>query len=126
MQHRKVISQSPTKYPDSPLVQETFTGTLAPDEEVTFDFSTPLDIASNGAYTLTATVDLSGDENPFNDTQSSFNAYVSTTVPTAPETFETTEFLPPIGLSRIQDNDITWAENKALRGLTATVLPQRT
>ncbi len=98
-------------------VQETFTGTLAPDEEVTFDFSTPLDIASNGAYTLTATVDLSGDENPFNDTQElSFNAYVSTTVPTAPETFETTGVPPTNWIVENPDNDITWAEKQSITG----------
>lgn len=54
----------------APAVTETFTASIDPGEQVTYEFNTPLDINDSGDYTLTVSVDLSGDENPSNDNDS--------------------------------------------------------
>lgn len=98
-------------------VIETFTGTIAAEEEVTYEFATPLVITENGSYTLVVTSDLNGDENPFNDTKElTFNAYVELTVLTDPETFEANGVPPSGWIIENPDMDITWEEKQNIVG----------
>lgn len=48
-------------------VVETFTGTIAPEEEVTYNFTQTGDFSVLGTYTVNASTSLSGDQEPAND-----------------------------------------------------------
>ncbi|MBT8263577.1 MAG: T9SS type A sorting domain-containing protein [Bacteroidia bacterium] len=48
-------------------VVETFTGTLTSEDEASFDFATTGDFNELGTYTIVASTNLSGDEQPSND-----------------------------------------------------------
>ena len=48
-------------------VVETFTGSLASEEEVVFDFSTQADLSELGTYEIVITTNLSGDQDASND-----------------------------------------------------------
>ncbi|MDC8005039.1 S8 family serine peptidase [Aureisphaera galaxeae] len=97
-------------------VMETFTGTLANGEQTTYDFTTPVNITSNGDYELTVSVDLPGDENEFNDELSmAFNAYVASTT-NFTEDFETNGVPPPGWVVSNPDEDITWEEATGITG----------
>ncbi|WP_245574846.1 S8 family serine peptidase [Aequorivita capsosiphonis] len=94
-----------------PAVTETYTGTLNAGEQVTYDFTTPLDITNSGSYTLNVSVDLSGDENPANDTDEiSFYAAIDAEGLDYVEPFDVNG-VPPPGWSIINpDNNITWQQ----------------
>ncbi|MEM7187688.1 MAG: GEVED domain-containing protein, partial [Bacteroidota bacterium] len=48
-------------------VVETFAGTLAPEEEVTYDFATQGDFTAVDTYNIVVSSDLTGDQQPSND-----------------------------------------------------------
>ncbi len=99
-------------------VIETYTGTLNPNEEVTYEFTTPLEITENGGYTLVVSSDLNGDENPFNDTKEmSFGAYVNAVVLLSPETFEDSGVPPAHWALENPDTDLTWEEKTGITGV---------
>lgn len=97
-----------------PVVTETFTGTINPGEQATYDFTSPLVISNSGSYTLTVSVDLSGDENPSNDTDAiSFFAAIEAEEMDYTESFDTNG-VPPPGWNIINpDNQDTWQERTA-------------
>lgn len=93
------------------LVEETFTGTLAPGTSIDYDFATLLDIPSSGDYTLEISVSTDGDEYLDNDSLST-DFYVQTSVTTTPftEDFETTGF-PADGWNILNPDELdTWEE----------------
>lgn len=94
-----------------PAVTETFTATLNPGEQATYNFITPLVIPNSGSYTLTVSIDLSGDENPNNDTDEiSFYAAIEGEQPDYVEAFDVNG-MPPPGWNIINpDNSITWQQ----------------
>jgi hypothetical protein len=100
-----------------PAVSETFTGTLAPGGQSVFDFATPLNISASGNYTLTVSVNLSGDENPNNDTDA-LSFYAATEA--APLDFEEpfdANGVPPPGWKIINDdNEDTWTQRNGIPG----------
>jgi hypothetical protein len=100
-----------------PAVTETFTGTLAPGGQTVFDFTTPLNITASGNYTLTVSVNLSGDENPSND-DDALNFYAATEA--EPLDFEEpfdVNGVPPPGWNILNaDNDDTWQERTNITG----------
>lgn len=100
-----------------PVVSETYTGTLAPGEQTIFDFSTPLDITAAGNYTLTVSVNLSGDENPNNNTDIlTFYAATDAEQLDYAEPFDVNG-VPPAGWNIINpDNDDTWQEKSNVTG----------
>lgn len=57
-----------------PMITEVYEGTIAVGEEVSFSFSTPVDIAASGGYEFYATTNLSGDSVPENNDETSFIA----------------------------------------------------
>jgi len=99
------------------VISETYTGTLAPGEQTIFDFSTPLDITAAGNYTLTVSVNLSGDENPNNNTDIlTFYAATDAEQLDYAEPFDVNG-LPPAGWNIINpDNDDTWQERSNVTG----------
>jgi subtilisin-like proprotein convertase family protein len=51
-----------------PVINETFTGTIAPSTTASFSFATTADMSVEGqSYTIVASTDLAGDEDPAND-----------------------------------------------------------
>ncbi|GAB5400691.1 MAG: hypothetical protein Aureis2KO_22760 [Aureisphaera sp.] len=97
-------------------VVETFTGTLANGEQTTYEFTTPVSISANGAYVLTTSVDLPGDENEFNNELSlDFVAYVVGSTDLA-EDFETNGVPPPGWVIANPDDGITWEEASGVTG----------
>ena len=100
-----------------PAVMETFTGSLSAGQSASYEFDTALALSENGNYTLVASVDLSNDENPFNDTSElSFNAFVNEVVPTSLEGFETVGVPPANWVIENPDNAITWEERQNVVG----------
>jgi Subtilase family/Secretion system C-terminal sorting domain len=101
----------------APII-ETYTDVIDPNEEVTFEFNTPLELTENGNYVLVVASDLNGDENPFNDTQELvFNAYVTLGVLSEAETFEESG-VPPAGwIVENPDMEITWEERQDITGV---------
>lgn len=98
-------------------VVETFTGTLASGEIAVYDFDTPLTLTENGYYTLMTSVDLTGDENPVNDSATyTFNAYVDLVVPTTIEAFELSGVPPTNWIVENPDMDISWEEKQDIVG----------
>ncbi len=104
-----------------PVVNETFTGTLAPGGQSVFDFATPLNISASGNYTLTVSVNLAGDENPGND-DDVLNFYAATEA--EPLDFEEpfdVNGVPPSGWNILNsDNADTWQERSNITGSDGT------
>ncbi len=106
---------------DGAIIQETYTGTLASGQNVTIDFGTPLTFLANGNYTLNTAVNLAGDENPFNDTDTL--DFFMTLEPTAldfEETFETNGFPPSGWTLNNPDNSTTWQQRDNVVGSDGT------
>lgn len=101
----------------NPPITETFTGTLTSGQQVIFDFAEPLVISSSGTYTLEVSVDLPGDENQNNNTDSlTFYAAMEATPLDFEETFDVNG-MPPPGWNIINyDNDDTWEERSNITG----------
>lgn len=98
-------------------VIETYTGTIASNEEVTYEFTTPLVLTENGNYVLVVSSDLNGDENPFNDSQElAFSAYVTLSVLAEAETFENSGVPPSGWIIENPDMDLTWEEKQNITG----------
>lgn len=104
-----------------PTVNETFTGTLAPGAQSVFDFTTPLNIVASGNYTLTVSVDLSGDENPNNDTDAlSFYAATEAASLDFEEPFDSNGVPPPGWKIINDDNEDTWVQRNNITGSSGT------
>ncbi|MFT5237235.1 MAG: hypothetical protein ACI9M9_000827 [Flavobacteriaceae bacterium] len=101
----------------NPVVQETYSGTLASGQQIAFDFTVPLTIVTSGNYTLTVSIDSSGDENSSNDSET-FDFYAATeaTQLDFSEDFETNGFPPPAWTVENGDNDTTWEERSGITG----------
>lgn len=91
------------------VVDETYTATINSGEQVTYEFTTPVSITSNGNYTLTTYVTLAGDQNSANDEKVlDFYAQTEATATPYEENFEVNS-LPPVGwFVNNPDNSITW------------------
>lgn len=101
----------------NPIVTETFTGTLTSGQQVTFDFAQLLTITSSGTYTLNVSVDLPGDENQNNNTDSlTFFAATDATPPNFEETFDVNGMPPPGWNILNPDNDDTWVQRNNVIG----------
>ncbi|RMA65941.1 S8 family serine peptidase [Ulvibacter antarcticus] len=100
-----------------PPVVESYTGTINSGQQVSYSFVTPLTITASGSYTLTVTVDLTGDENNSNDTATlDFYAVTEATQLDFEETFETDGFPPPAWTIENPDEDDTWLERVGITG----------
>lgn len=100
-----------------PVVQETFTGTLASGQQTVYSFTTPLTIVASGASTLTVSVELVGDENASNDSETlNFFALIEATQLDFFETFETNGFPPPAWTISNPDNNTTWVQRGGITG----------
>jgi len=101
----------------SPAVQETFAGTLGSGQQVAYEFAVPLTITASGSYTLTVSIDSSGDENSSNDSELlEFYAAIEATDLDFFEDFETNGFPPPAWTIENGDNDTTWGERSGITG----------
>ena len=101
----------------NPVVTETYSGTLTSGQQVTFDFAEPLTISSSGTYTLTVSVDLPGDENQNNNTDSlTFYAATEATQLDFEEPFDVNGMPPPGWNILNPDNDDTWVERNNITG----------
>ncbi len=101
-------------------VVETYPGSLANGEQATYEFTTPVNITSNGAFVLTTSVDLAGDENSFNDEKTlPFIAYVEAQTELS-EDFETNGVPPPGWVIQNPDEDITWEEVTGITGINGS------
>ena len=100
-----------------PVVNETFTGTIAPGGQAVFDYTTPLNITASGNYILTVSVNLSGDENPSND-DDALNFYAATEAEQLDfeEPFDVNGVPPPGWNILNSDNDDTWVERLNITG----------
>ncbi|MDN3723237.1 S8 family serine peptidase [Aequorivita sp. SDUM287046] len=100
-----------------PAVVETFTGSIAPGGQAVYDFTEPLNIIASGNYTLTVSVNLTGDENPSND-EDVLNFYAATDA--EPLDFEEpfdSNGVPPPGWNILNaDNQDTWVERNGITG----------
>ena len=100
-----------------PEVQETFSGTLAPGQQVAYSFTTPLTLLTSGSYTLNASIDSPGDENSSNDLAGlSFYVVTEATALDFFADFETTGFPPPAWTIENGDNSATWVERSGVTG----------
>ncbi|NVK64108.1 MAG: S8 family serine peptidase [Flavobacteriales bacterium] len=92
-------------------VDETYTGTVNPGQQVNYTFTTPLSVSTTGNYTLTCTATVSGDGYAGNNDQV-LNFYVQATATATPyvEDFEATGFMPTGWTLVNPDNDDTWEE----------------
>ncbi len=96
-----------------PAVQEMYNGTLNPDEQIDFEFTTPLVIANNGSYTLTATIELVDDYATDNVKTLDFNAQIEATATPFQEPFDANGFPPNVNWAIVNpDDNFTW-EQKA-------------
>jgi subtilisin family serine protease len=96
-------------------VQETYSGTLVNGQQVLYNFTTPLIIPSNGNYTLTISVVITGDQNPINNSaQFNFEADIDG----VPELIckNTTVWLDGAGNASITRQDVT--DNLEFAGYT--------
>lgn len=100
-----------------PVVQETFTGTVTPGQQVAYSFLTPLTLTASGNYSLAVSVELTGDQNTSNDTETlNFYASIEATQLDFFEDFETNGFPPPAWTVENPDNDTTWVEQGNITG----------
>lgn len=92
-------------------VDETYTGTVNPGQQVNYTFTTPVSVATSGTYTLTCTATVSGDGYVGNNEQM-IDIYVQSTATATPfeEGFEGPAFLPNGWTLNNPDNDETWVE----------------
>lgn len=99
-------------------IEETFTGTLNPGQQVIYEFDTFVLLTQEGNYTLTVEVILEGDQNPTNNEgELDFYATIDATSPDFLEDFETNGF-PPNGWQIINPDDaITWVERVQILGI---------
>ena len=100
-----------------PPVVETFTGSIAPGGQSSFNFAEQLTITASGNYTLTVSVNLSGDENPSND-EDTLNFYAATEAEPLDfaEPFDING-VPPPGWNLLNpDNSETWVERGGITG----------
>ena len=101
-------------------VQETYTGTINPGQSVSHSFATQISISSNGAYTLTATVGLVGDQDGTNDT-SSLDFYSQITGTGLPFSQDLEGSFPPAGWSvENPDASTTWIQRANTIGPTGS------
>lgn len=99
------------------VVTENFTQNLAGGQSVDYTFDTPLSIDTNGEYTLSVWVDLSGDENTSNDEKEiEFYAFSSATFIPFEEDFEANGFPPISWTISNPDNQETWIEESGVTG----------
>ncbi len=107
------ISNFPVTYELSgqAVVTETYTGTIAPGQQVDYTFTTALIVTVSGNYTLTCTADVPGDGYTGNNEQI-LDLYVQTTATATPfiENFQAAGFLPNVWSINNPDNDKTWEE----------------
>ncbi len=94
-----------------PVVTETFTGTVGSGQQAVYEFTTPLNIVNSGTYTLNVTVDLVGDQNASNDTDSlTFYAATEAAQLDFAEPFDVNG-MPPEGWTILNpDNEDTWEQ----------------
>ncbi|WP_310991577.1 S8 family serine peptidase [Aequorivita marina] len=106
-----------------PAVTETYSGTLSSGEQATIDFTEPLEITDSGSYTLTVTVDLTGDENPTNDSDDlPFYAAIDAETIDYVEPFDDNG-MPPPGWNIINpDNARTWQQRSVTGSSGASTL----
>jgi len=95
-----------------PIVNETYTGTLASGATEAYIFTTPLIINAEGTHTLNVWVDLTGDEYAINDgVEGSFYTQINPTIfNEGVEGFEDAGFLPGGWGTDNSDGLITWEE----------------
>tara|TARA_R110000850_G_scaffold241496_1_gene366121 strand:- start:44448 stop:47981 length:3534 start_codon:yes stop_codon:yes gene_type:complete len=100
-----------------PPVEEVYAGTLNSGQQTEFEFAVPLVLTTSGEYTLTASVDLAGDQNASND-EEVLNFYSATEAISLDfmEDFETNGFPPPGWIILNPDNDDTWEERSGITG----------
>jgi hypothetical protein len=98
-------------------IEETFTATINPGQQITYEFDTPVSLTMPGEYTLTVEVILAGDQNlTNNDGELDFFATIEATSIDFFEDFETNGF-PPNGWQIINpDNATTWVERVQILG----------
>lgn len=100
-----------------PVVTETFTGTIAPGGQSVYEFSELLNITGSGNYSLTVSVNLSGDENPSNDEDVlAFYAATDAEPLDYAEPFDVNGVPPPGWDILNPDNDDTWEERSNITG----------
>ena len=97
------------KLDGEPAITETFTGTLNQGQEATYNFTQALVISNTGSHTLTVSVNLAGDENPNNDSDSlAFYAAFDAEPLDYVEAFDVNG-VPPLGWNALNpDNKETW------------------
>ena len=101
----------------NPAVQETFSGTLGSGQQIAYEFAVPLTIVVSGNYTLTASINSSGDENSSNDSEVlEFYAAIEATGLDFYEDFEANGFPPAAWTIENGDNDTTWEERSGITG----------
>ena len=92
-----------------PIVNETYTATLAVGASDTYIFTTPATLTTNGDTALRVWTSLTGDEFVNNDEQTfNFNALISGTAINFLEDFETTSVIPEDWTITNFDNATTW------------------
>lgn len=101
-----------------PAVEETFSTTINPSQQITYEFDETVLLTQDDEYTLTVEVVHTGDENPTNNEETlEFYAVVDAVTPDFLEDFEKVGF-PPNGWQIINpDNDGTWTERVQIIGL---------
>ncbi|EDP96827.1 S8 family serine peptidase [Kordia algicida OT-1] len=101
-----------------PVVQETYTGTIASGTSDTFNFATPITLTANGDNTLRVWTSLSGDEFTNNDEQTfDFFAVVNGTAIDYSEPFDVNGVLPTGWILDNPDNSRTWQARANLLGI---------
>jgi hypothetical protein len=101
-----------------PIVQEMYTGTLAPGTSDIFSFTTPVALSANGANTLKVWTSLAGDEYVSNDEKSlGFLAQLSGTSVDFIESFEVNGVVPVGWVIDNPDAAATWIERANIIGV---------
>ncbi|MGH1385170.1 S8 family serine peptidase [Kordia sp.] len=101
-----------------PIVNETYTATLAVGALDTYVFTTPATLTTNGDTTLRVWTSLAGDEFANNNEQTfNFNALISGTAINFHEDFETVSVIPEEWTIRNFDNALTWISATNITGI---------